>query len=489
MPPSSVTRSHAATQSATMKHTVQWSVASAGRGAGEDASSAGQVTATVLPHAKAAPLGVSGVVFQLGGAAPGSGDLRVGLDYRSFAQAYGGNYGTRLRLVELPACALTTPQVAACRRQAPLDSVQDYTGSTVSAQLSLGAAGSFSTMSYDAAAQVATAGVVLAATSESGEEGGPGGTYPATKLEADGTWSEGGDSGAFTYSYPITLPSSSTSVVPSVSLGYDSQEVDGQTAATQAQAGWAGDGWATPDSGIDLETTPCDDDPEGAASPASTTDECFDGDIVQMSLDGTDTPLILVSSSTASGVTTSTWKAQGDAGDLITHVAQGSTVFGKYTTSDPGSDYWTVTERDGTKYTFGLQQLPGWASGDADTNSVDWMPVYSAHSGDPCYSPSGFTDSVCTMAYEWHLDYVKDVHSDAMAYYYTQATNYYGENGGATDVAYISDSYLDHIAYGFTDGNAYSTTTPPASMAAWNTMVTTLLSERPMTRTVQCNSR
>ena len=43
-----------------------------------------------------------------------------------------------------------------------------------------------------------------------------------------------------------------------------------------------------------------------------------------------------------------------------------------------------------------------------------------------------------------------------MAYYYTQTTNYYGEDNGATDVAYISDSYLNHIAYGFTDGNAYS---------------------------------
>ena len=37
--------------------------------------------------------------------------------------------------------------------------------------------------------------------------GGADGAYPPTKLEPDGTWSEGGDTGAFTYSYPITLPS------------------------------------------------------------------------------------------------------------------------------------------------------------------------------------------------------------------------------------------------------------------------------------------
>ena len=74
---------------------------------------------------------------------------------------------------------------------------------------------------------------------------------------------------------------------------------------------------------------------------------------------GTDTPLVFVSSATSGGVTTSTWKAQDDTGEVITHVAPGSTVFDKYSTSSPGSDYWTVTERDGTEYEFGLQHLPG----------------------------------------------------------------------------------------------------------------------------------
>ena len=51
-----------------------------------------------------------------------------------------------------------------------------------------------------------TGGVVLAATTTTGSEGGAAGEYPPTKLEPDGTWSEAGDSGAFTYSYPITAP-------------------------------------------------------------------------------------------------------------------------------------------------------------------------------------------------------------------------------------------------------------------------------------------
>jgi hypothetical protein len=35
------------------------------------------------------------------------------------------------------------------------------------------------------------------------------------------------------------------------------------------------------------------------------------------------------------------------------------------------SDYWVITQRDGEKYYFGLNHLPGWASGDTATNSVD----------------------------------------------------------------------------------------------------------------------
>jgi RHS repeat-associated protein len=417
------------------------------------------VAVTMLSHARAAALGVSAVAFEVGSGAATSQRVRVGLDYSSFAQVYGGNYGSRIRLVALPACALTTPGVAACRRQTPLDSVQDYKTGTVSAVVNLGGPQPATLTSYvrgrAGAALTSSGGAqVIGATDSTGQEGGEGGTYAATPLKPSGTWSEGGGSGAFTYSYPITLPGASNQLLPQVALDYDSQEVDGQTATTQTQSSWLGDGWQTPDSFIALSTIPCDDDPEGSASPDATTDMCYDGEIVQMSLNGTDTPLLFVSSSTSGGVTTSTWRAEDDDGAMITHVSDGSTVFAAYSL---GQDYWTVTERDGTEYEFGLQHLPGWASGDPATNSVDTMPVYSAHSGDPCYSSSGFTSSACTMAYEWHLDYVVDTHTEAMAYYYTQTTNYYGEDGGAKDVSYISDSYLDHIAYGFLNGGAYGT--------------------------------
>jgi hypothetical protein len=55
------------------------------------------VSARVLAHARAAALGISALVVEVTASGP-PGQVRVGLDYKSFAQAYGGNYGSRLRL-------------------------------------------------------------------------------------------------------------------------------------------------------------------------------------------------------------------------------------------------------------------------------------------------------------------------------------------------------------------------------------------------------
>ena len=127
-------------------------------------------------------LGIPGVVWQVSGLSAGAGSVRAGLSYKAFAQAYGGNYGLRLTLAELPACALTTPQLASCRKQTPLRTVNDYRAGTVSAVLPLpqapmvspagavpaGIAGSI------AQAVAAPAAVVLAATTSAGGNGGAG---------------------------------------------------------------------------------------------------------------------------------------------------------------------------------------------------------------------------------------------------------------------------------------------------------------------------
>jgi RHS repeat-associated protein len=365
-----------------------------------------------------------------GSGAAGSGTVRVGLDYSSFAQASGGNFGSRLTLVRLPACAVTTPTVPACQVQTPVASANDVNAGTVSGQVALGSTGR---------------AVVLAATTSAGQEGGSGGSYAATSLKPSGSWSGGGSTGAFTYDYPVIVPAAASSLVPDVGLSYDSSSVDGQTASTQAQASWAGDGWSAGESFVEQSFISCADKPEGTASPVASGDECYDGPVLTLSLGGRSTSLV------CNAAETSCREAE-DTGDVVAHVTGSNNGSGTYNT-----DYWTITERDGTVYSFGRNQLPGWASGKAVTGSVASMPVYSAHSGDPCYHSTGFADSVCTMAYRWNLDYVKDAHGNAMAYYYKNATNFYGEDNGAHDVSYVRDTYLWHIDYGFTDGNAYGT--------------------------------
>ncbi|MEV4825751.1 polymorphic toxin-type HINT domain-containing protein [Micromonospora sp. NPDC049274] len=357
--------------------------------------------------------------------------VRVGIDYADFAEVYGGNYGFRLKLVRLPACALSTPNQAQCRAVEPLHSTNDARARTVSAEIPVS-----STIGQAA---------VLAAVAGAGDEGAAGGTYAATDLKPSGSWNAGGSTGSFSYSYPLTVPQARSKLAPQLALSYDSGAVDGQTAATSAQASWVGDGWSSPRNYVEQTFVSCNDDPGGSASPTETSDRCYTGPILTLSLNGSSTAMVWDSGK-------KTWKLQNDNGSVITQVTNSNNGSGTYNT-----DYWRVTEPDGTVYEFGRNRLPGWVANKPETKSVDYTPVYSPHAGDPCYDSAGFTSSVCTMAYRWNLDYVKDVRGNAMAYYYNQATNYYGRNEGATDALYIRDSWLTRIDYGFTDNNAYGT--------------------------------
>ncbi|MDQ7911374.1 polymorphic toxin-type HINT domain-containing protein [Phytohabitans sp. ZYX-F-186] len=388
------------------------------------------VDARVLDQEVARAAGINGVLFTVAPAGGGgAGQVRVGLDYGEFAEAYGANYGSRLRLVQLPSCVTTTPDAAGCRRATPLRSTNDPAAQSVSASLTLSAA----------------APIVVAAVAGAGEEGGTGGTYAATDLKPSGSWSGGGSTGSFTYSYPITVPPAASSLAPRVELAYDSGSVDGQTAATQAQASWVGDGWSTPRSYIEQTFTSCADEPGGSPAPQPIADQCYNGPVLTMSLNGATTALVWDS-------TRQLWRPQTEDGSVIAHVTNSGNGSGTYNT-----DYWRVTARDGTVYEFGRNHLPGWSSGKAATNSVDRVPVYSPHSGDPCYNASGFSASWCDMAYRWNLDHVVDARGNAMAYYYKQDINHYGRNDGAVDEDYVRDSYLDRIDYGFRDGGAYGT--------------------------------
>ncbi|MEV4511574.1 polymorphic toxin-type HINT domain-containing protein [Dactylosporangium sp. NPDC049525] len=420
-----------------------------------------QVQVRVHDQHAAGAAGVNGVLLSLTPQQNGRGDVRVSLDYTSFAQAYGGNYGSRLRLVQLPACALTSPQLAECRAATPLRSSNEPTAKRLAATVTLTGTSatpmSPSLMSASAAEGMQPMVLAASASSDPGQEGGAAGNYAATGLKPSGSWTAGSSTGAFTYSNPIVVPPAVSKLVPSLALSYNSSAVDGQTSATGAQSSWVGDGWSTPDSYIEQTFVSCADKPEGSPPPVVTSDTCYAGPILTMSLGGSSSSLIWDAAK-------SVWKPQDDNGEVITQVTNSNNGTGTYNT-----DYWTVTTRDGTQYSFGRNHLPGWVSGKAATNSVDYEPVYSAHPKDathldPCYNAT-YSLSVCTMAYKWHLDYVVDVHGNAMSYFYKQDTNYYGRYNGTTNTVYVRDSYLDHIDYGFTDGNAYAT---PPNMVIFN---------------------
>ena len=399
----------------------------------------------MLSHATAIAAGINGVLFTAS-VARHSAKARIGLSYARFAQVYGGGYGASLGMAILPACVLTTPQVRSCDQARPLDSVNDSRDQMVEADVSLPAS--------------ATVVMETAATAQDG--GGPTGNYQAPAgANPAGTWVAGGSDGDFTYTYPMAVPPGAGGLQPDLALDYDSGAADAQTAQTAVQGSWAGDGWSLPQASISQSFTPCADDPEGTASSVTTQDACYDGATFTLTLGGSTTPLVCPSAFTYSG--TDTCYASDDTGEVVTH--HGTSGNGQ----DYFGDYWTVTTRDGDTYYFGLNHLPGWASGDVATDSVDWEPAFSAHSTDPCYELTAktFAGSACDMAYQWNEDYVTDAFGNAMAYFYTQYTNYYNQyNGSSTKVAeYIRDSELSKVIYGFTSGNVYSAgpTTAPAA--------------------------
>jgi RHS repeat-associated protein len=394
-----------------------------------------RVIVRVLSHHVAAAAGIPGVV--LTARIPGGhrgGITRLGVRYARFQQAYGGYYGTGLGLAVLPSCALTQPARAACTVEQPLASVNDWAARTISADVTLRPGRT----------------VVLAVTPAVTAGGGPGGTYGATQLRPSGTWTAGGSAGSFNYSYPVSVSPASGGLAPAVSLDYDSGTVDGQTADTQPQGSWVGDGWTLPQSYIEQSFSPCASKPEGSAAPQKTQDDCYNGPVLTLSLDGASNPLVCPTTS-FSYSKNSTCAESADTGAVITHH-----VGSKNGQDTKFADYWTMTTRDGTTYYFGLNHLPGWRRGQVASDSVDSVPVFSAHAGDPCHSKAGFARSACTMAYRWNLDYVTDVHGNAMAYYYARSLNAYAERGRHVGVPYTRDSELSRIDYGFRVGQAYA---------------------------------
>ena len=228
---------------------VQITPAAAARAA---ASPPDPVRVEVLDRSATNGAGVRGVLMRLAGA----GRSKVTVNYREFATAYGADWSSRLRLVALPECALTTPGRAECA-PTPLKSANDLRARTVSAQLPAGAR------------------TLVAATAA---PSGPAGDYSASTLSPSSTWSAGGNTGAFTWSYEMRTPPSLGGPGPELSLSYSSQSVDGQHAASNNQPGWVGEGFETTAGGfIERRYVACAEDQDGSANnDKDTGDLCWE---------------------------------------------------------------------------------------------------------------------------------------------------------------------------------------------------------------------
>ncbi|MER5450554.1 RHS repeat-associated core domain-containing protein [Streptomyces sp. NPDC002766] len=406
------------------------------RGAGAKAAS-GTVRVQVLSRKAASAAGIKGVL--LTAAASDDGDAKVSIDYGAFASAYGGGWAGRLRLVQLPACALTTPDKAACRVQTPLDSHNSVSGQSVSATVQLGEvpAQSSDTRASRSTARsallsqtTASSATVLALTATSGESASGSGNFSASPLSPSSTWEAGGSSGAFTWSYPVSTPPAAAGPSPSLSLGYDSGSTDGKTASTNNQATQVGEGFdLSAASHVERSYASCDDDGQ-----TDKHDQCWKYDNASLVLNGKSTELVKDDA-------TGAWHLKDDDASTVTHSTGGDN-------EDNDGEYWTVTTGDGTKYVFGLNKLPG--ADTQRTNSVWTVPVFGDDSGEPGYDKgSSFADRSLTQAWRWNLDYVVDLHGNAMSYWYTAETNYYPKNGASTaNTQYTRGGYLTKILYG-----------------------------------------
>ncbi|MEU4265256.1 polymorphic toxin-type HINT domain-containing protein [Streptomyces argenteolus] len=413
-----------------------------------------KVKVNVLDRNAARKAGVEGILLTVGAAdaGPEAGKAQVQVDYKSFRGAYGGDWAARLRLVQLPACVLTTPDKPVCRISTPLTTTNNTEAGTLTATVPVSG-----TATPSPGVKRAAAVTVLAAAAE---DSGPTGNYKATSLQSSGSWSAGGSTGAFNWSYPIGVPAVPTGLQPSISLDYTSQSVDGRTAAANNQPSWLGDGWNWEPGYVERRYKPCNDDKDGGTNTTKVGDLCWFNNNATMSLGGKSTELVYDS--------VKGWHPATDSGEKVEKLTGASNPDKGTAGVDGAGEHWKITTADGTQYFFGLNQLPGWsnkgttdkADDDPVTNSVLTTPVFGNQSDEPCYNAS-FASAWCQQAWRWQLDYVVDPHGNAMAYYWNAEANNYGLNvsettGKATVTPYDRGGYLDHIDYGLRSNSVYT---------------------------------
>ncbi|MFI7430392.1 polymorphic toxin-type HINT domain-containing protein [Micromonospora sp. NPDC049836] len=382
----------------------------------------GKVRVEVLDHGTAQRAKVDGPVVRVArtDGQRAAADIRLSVGYDGLAGAFGGDFGSRLRLSRLPECALRTPERKDCAAQ-PLPTVNDGEKHNVSAQVT---------------ATASTGSLYALTAGDSSSQG----SYSATKLAPSSQWSVAPSTGGFSWSYPLRTPPVPGGGGPGITLAYSSQSVDGRTSTTNNQGSWIGEGFSYEPGHIERRYKACADDGHNEVA-----DQCWAYDNATILLNGKSTELV----KTAGG-----WKFASDDGSKVEKLSG-------VTNGDNDGEYWRVTTTGGTEYYFGLNRLPGWVSGKEETASTWVVPVFGDDANEPC-NKTAFADSYCNQAWRWSLDYVKDRHGNVTSYFYGRESNWYAR-GNRTDVngvEYHRAGWLKRIDYGQKDGQVYTTNAP-----------------------------
>ncbi|GIG93041.1 RHS repeat-associated core domain-containing protein [Plantactinospora endophytica] len=367
--------------------------------------------------------------------------VRLEMNYSGFANAHGGGFAGRLRVVRMPE-----------REWVPARN--DLSRQRLVVEVTPGPASE-------------PAPVLMLATAAGGSFSG---NFGATDLAPTGSWQTGLSSGSFTYSYPVPVPASPQGKGPELAFRYNSSAVDGMTAATNAQAGWTGLGWQLGSDYIERRYKPCAEDATGPGKKSKQKNWghfCWESpdenDGQAETTDPTNSDLYLSLGGRSSRIVkdrlTGTWKTEEDYGWKIVHVDGGA----------GGQPYWLVTTQAGDVHRFGFER-----------NSMWQIPYAGDDPGEPCndqYANGGRDyPGMCFAPWRWNLDQIVDANENLTTYHWKRESGkylYYETGSCCTDpptsvytpIDYDRGGYLDRIEWG---SNTSIAASRPTTKIAFN---------------------
>lgn len=385
-------------------------------------STVGRMRAEIMSRDAARRAGIDGVLLSVTNPTADAATVDLAVGYEAIADAYGGDYASRLRLVRLPDCAVTTPERPECRVQTAVEAENDVAQATLSATVDASSMG------------------VMALTA--GSEGASG-DWSATPLSASASWQVSAQTGAFSWSYPMPVPPAVGGPAPQLALGYSAASLDGRVVTTNNQTSWVGEGWSLESGFVERKYVSCAEDMTGGNNATRKTyDQCWRSDNASLVFNGRALELVR-------DAATGTWRVKDDDGTRVERLTGANN-------GDNDGEYWKVTTTDGTQYFFGR----GTRTADGLALNSTWtVPVFGNHGGEPC-NTSTFASSSCTQAWRWNLEYVVDPSGNTMTYVYAAESNNYGRNLGTAVSSYVRGGYLTRIEYGQRQGSETSASAP-----------------------------